>query len=54
MYFFDFILLFSSLGDNKEGEQIGVSPAEGAVRFLAGEPILFCKIKKDFTATGGF
>ena len=38
----------------KEREQIGVSPAEGAVRFLAGEPILFRKVKKDFTATGGF
>lgn len=38
----------------RDGEQIGVSPAEGAVRFLAGELVLFCKVKKYFTATGGF
>lgn len=39
---------------SKEQEQIGVPPAEGTVEFLGVALTLFCKVKKYFTATGGF
>lgn len=44
----------AGLQRSRSQKQVWKAPAEGAVWLPGVGPILLCKVRKDFTATGGF